>query len=1141
MKLIFKKILILFGTVFLFVFSSFSFSYQKGNFLNEKNSTLNIKEVESGASHTAAVVNDGYKDHLYMWGSNNYGQLGLGDDYNEQETVFLPKEVTTGIFSLKNGQTIKQVSLGNEFSSAVVTDENNEDLLYTWGNNKFGQLGLGDFGEGTERNTPTKVEIDEPKEIKQIELGGTFSGMVLKLDKGFERFYTWGDNSLGELGDGTLISKSTPSQLPQEWQLKSINTIYKQLSFGNDFSGVLLNNLDDGSTNDEGKDRLFVMGNNIDGQLYCDLPVSNQINESNLIAKDNQEIKKIFFGNDFSSAIISDDGIDNLYTWGSNDEGQLGLGIDDEKIVEPTKVNFGSEQTVSDVVLGSSFALAKTNDGTNDHVFSWGKNKEGELGLGNGFSKLKYKSPQEIKSNLSNVNQISLGGNSAIAIKQTDNDQFIYVWGDNANGQLGLGDEIDKTPNPTSIEYNYYSVNNDSMVVDDAVTTFETFEFNVEVNSTFVGTEIPFDPTTLSLYSKDDKLSVDFVAKNVGSNDKTSYRYKVSGLSPDTEYKKFSISISGSEKIMMTNNGEEVVVRTMEEITSLSILGIENISTNSADVKVDVVSSNKNFNANKIGNYTLEVYQNGVENPIGSLDTDTTTGEKVINLVGLNQNSNYDIIVKLKDFGIQSSNSKFKTLEEISKLSDPSAKDITTNSANIDIEVNPSNEINSIINKTEAYTLNVIDVNEVDTPLGTLENLTNVGSKTISLSNLEKGNEYTIYVEVSGTLIKSSEITFSTLEEITTVSNVEVPTSEITSSSAKVITNIYVDDELSNIVGNTFDYKIVFFDDSSSKEIIFGTIEHEKTKGEKSLTISNLDANHIYHVKARAESYDGKFATKESETSTKFRTKTKGVSPKISSFSLVDNSITSSGFSVDMILSSNNNELEPYMVRMFAVVNGKEESWDYVDENGNIIILNEIGEIKLNFNMLDERTTYSNISLQLLNSEGVEFIDSPKFESKLEVETISKAVGIKDGSISINNVTYNSFSFILDINDDGGEIVDAYTMHVIKKDGSDLWVSKTANHTSKTHSYKVEGLKSLTKYTDLRFEIVDENGMIIGSPTSELFKVKTKMSPGMLSGLIIGGISLFVIVIVVIIVFWIIKKRKKENKIDNFTKTIKFL
>ncbi|XP_058099402.1 ultraviolet-B receptor UVR8-like isoform X2 [Magnolia sinica] len=109
-----------------------------------------IQAIAAGLWHTVCVSVDG---DVYAFGGNQFGQLGTGADQAET----LPRLLDAPSLESKH---IKQVSCGARHS-AVITDD---DEVFCWGWNKYGQLGLGDV---IDRGIPSQVLIDNclPKSV----------------------------------------------------------------------------------------------------------------------------------------------------------------------------------------------------------------------------------------------------------------------------------------------------------------------------------------------------------------------------------------------------------------------------------------------------------------------------------------------------------------------------------------------------------------------------------------------------------------------------------------------------------------------------------------------------------------------------------------------------------------------------------------------------------------------------------------------------------------------------------------------------------------------------------------------------------------------------------------------------------------
>ena len=84
--------------------------------------------VAAGNHHTLSITADG---SLFAWGSNDFGQLGVGD--TEDRSV--PTQVT-GL----QGKQVVHVAAGNRHTICTTADGS----VFTWGDGESGKLGLGD-------------------------------------------------------------------------------------------------------------------------------------------------------------------------------------------------------------------------------------------------------------------------------------------------------------------------------------------------------------------------------------------------------------------------------------------------------------------------------------------------------------------------------------------------------------------------------------------------------------------------------------------------------------------------------------------------------------------------------------------------------------------------------------------------------------------------------------------------------------------------------------------------------------------------------------------------------------------------------------------------------------------------------------
>ena len=146
------------------------------------------KSVSIGFQQTAAIKTDG---SLWTWGASDKGQLGTNDTTTRR----------TPVTTFSGGTNWKQVSCGSQYTSAIKTDGS----LWTWGVNGYGQLGINESGDATNRTTPVTT-FAGGNDWKSVAAGQN-SLAAIKTDGSL---WTWGRNNSGQLGTNNTTNRSTP-------------------------------------------------------------------------------------------------------------------------------------------------------------------------------------------------------------------------------------------------------------------------------------------------------------------------------------------------------------------------------------------------------------------------------------------------------------------------------------------------------------------------------------------------------------------------------------------------------------------------------------------------------------------------------------------------------------------------------------------------------------------------------------------------------------------------------------------------------------------------------------------------------------------------------------------------------------------
>ncbi|XP_077073484.1 putative E3 ubiquitin-protein ligase HERC4 isoform X1 [Siphateles boraxobius] len=244
----------------------------------------NIVAVSCGESHTLAL-ND--KGQVFAWGLGSDGQLGLS---NIEDCLRVPRTVK----SLSEVH-ITQVACGYWHSLALARG----GQIFSWGQNKYGQLGLG--MQGASVSTPQVIQSLQGVPFAQISAGGahnfglTLSGAV----------FGWGRNKFGQLGLSDNDDRNFPALLKT---LRSQRVIY--ICCGEDHTAAL--------TKEGG---VFTFGAGGYGQLGHNT-TNHEVNPRKVFELMGNVVAQIACGRQHTLAFVPSSGKIDSFGLGGN--GQLG-------------------------------------------------------------------------------------------------------------------------------------------------------------------------------------------------------------------------------------------------------------------------------------------------------------------------------------------------------------------------------------------------------------------------------------------------------------------------------------------------------------------------------------------------------------------------------------------------------------------------------------------------------------------------------------------------------------------------------------------------------------------------------------------------------------------------------------------------
>ncbi|KAF0685591.1 Aste57867_22559 [Aphanomyces stellatus] len=248
-----------------------------------------ISSLELGETHTVALTNHG---EIYTFGWNDKGQLGCSTKVKCSSKPMLLSPV---LFQMA---TVSQVVVGDDHTLALT----HMGSVYSWGGNRFGQLGLGHFQD---RPTPQKLSFSTGNNRRAISISAGSCHSLTLLETG--SVFQWGNL----FQDNTM---STNMALPKLLKVRPA-VKFRSISSGVNFSVALCVS-----------GKLYSWGDGSNGQLGLGEAVV-QVQEPTKISiaserpRDLVRFNRVVCGAMHALAVSECGGF--IYVWGSNQTGQV--------------------------------------------------------------------------------------------------------------------------------------------------------------------------------------------------------------------------------------------------------------------------------------------------------------------------------------------------------------------------------------------------------------------------------------------------------------------------------------------------------------------------------------------------------------------------------------------------------------------------------------------------------------------------------------------------------------------------------------------------------------------------------------------------------------------------------------------------
>jgi alpha-tubulin suppressor-like RCC1 family protein len=363
---------------------------------------------------------------IVAWGNNLAGQLGTGVTrplntgiksgilvYNASSYRAYPELLMSRGDHLSIPTISSSWSLANASNYLFHAIRSNGEL-WAWGLNGA----AGALGDGTtiSKSSPVKIGSESWITVQSGTPNSTHTAGVLAIHAN-GALYAWGNNAIGQLGDGTTINKSSPVKIgASSWTTIGGGTQVRAAAIGSDLYTWGLGPVRGNVASVINVSSPVVVG-----------PASYRISP---IKIGSQSWTRVAAGFSYAIGLLANG---QIYGWGVNGSGQLGNGTT-AGTSSPVFSSITSGINWAQITASEQTGYARASNGA---IYSWGGGALGQLGDGTTVTKSSL-----VKIGAESWSSITAGGSHIVGLLANNK---LAAWGLNSSGQLGDGTTLNKS------------------------------------------------------------------------------------------------------------------------------------------------------------------------------------------------------------------------------------------------------------------------------------------------------------------------------------------------------------------------------------------------------------------------------------------------------------------------------------------------------------------------------------------------------------------------------------------------------------------------------------------------------------------------------------------------------------------------